>query len=219
MRSSVVTKSVVCLALCVVTALSAEIPEELRRTASTVASAQRVNMAAPVLTGTEDLDVDSARQQFGVLGELAIPGYDTAQGILDRIAGTSTGASRLTSLEIGFAALEYNWFVATLVGDQALSSRLSAEVRSLTAVYDEIADDLVTPTVLTPFASVFYPRNEAGQLVMSLRRMAGSAIFRLHIPRVVDPEGYLRQRMTATHSRLTNTADLIMDAAEAYSYY
>ena len=94
-----------------------------------------------------------------------------------------------------------------------------AEVRSLVAVYDEIADDLVTPTVLTPFASVFYPRNEAGQLVMSLRRMAGSAIFRLQIPQVVDPEGYLRQRMTATHARLTNTADLIMDAAEAYSYY
>ncbi len=219
MSNTVGTKIVACLALCVATALSAEIPESFQRTASTVASAQRVNMAASVLTGTENLDVDSVRQQFGVHGELAIPGYDTAQGILDLIAGTSTGASRLTSLEIGLAALEYNWFVATLVGDESLSSRLAAEVRSLMAVYDEIADDLVTPTVLTPFASVFYPRNEAGQLVMSLRRMAGSAIFRLHIPQVVDPEGYLRQRMTATHARLTNTADLIMDAAEAYSYY
>ena len=219
MRNSVAIRIVACLALCVAKTFGAEIPEEFLRTASTVASAQRVNTAIPVLTGTENLDVDSVRQQFRVEGELAIPGYDTAQGILDLIAGTSTGASRLTSLEIGLAALEYNWFVATLLGNQSLSATLAAEVRSLMAVYDEIADDLVTPTVLTPFGSVFYSRSEAGQLVMSLRRMAGSAIFRLHIPQAVDPEGYLRQRMTATHSRLTNTADLIMDAAEAYSYY
>lgn len=219
MRDSVVTKIVVSVALCVVTASSEELPSELQDVARTLASAQRVHMASPVLTGTEGFDVDAVRQRYGVHGELALPGYETAQGILDAIAVTSTGASRLTSLEIGLAALEYNWFVATLVGDQSLSSSLAGEIRSLMAVYDTIADDLVTPTILTPFASVFYPRIEAGQLVMSLRRMAGSAIFRMHIPRIVDPEGYLRQRMNATYARLTNTADLIMDAAEAYSLY
>lgn len=219
MRDSGITKIVLSVALCVVTASSEELPAELQEVARTLASAQRVHMASPVLTGTEGLDVDAVRQRYGVHGELALPGYETAQGILDAIAVTSTGASRLTSLEIGLAALEYNWFVATLVGDQPLSSRLSAEIRSLMAVYDTIAGDLVTPTILTPFASAFYPRIEAGQLVMSLRRMAGSAIFRMHIPQIVDPEGYLRQRMNATYARLTNTADLIMDAAEAYSLY
>ena len=49
--------------------------------------------------------------------------------------------------------------------------------------------------------------------------MAGSAIFEMHIPDLVDPEGYLRQRMRATYLRLTNTADLIMAAGDAYSYY
>ena len=219
MRVSAITKIVLSVTLWGVTASSAELPAEFKRVARTVAGAHHVEIAAPVLTGTEGLDVDGVRQLFGVSGELAIPGFETAQGVLDGIAGTSTGASRLTSLEIGLAALEYNWFVATLVGDQPLSSRLAAEIRSLVAVYDTIADDLVTPTILPPFASVFYPRIEAGQLVMSLRRMAGSAIFRMHIPQVVDPEGYLRQRMNATYARLTNTADLIMDGAEAYSLY
>lgn len=219
MTGSVIPKIMLSATLCVASAASAELPGELEDVARIVASARRVDMALPVLTGTEGLDVDTVRQRYGVHGQLAVPGYETAQGILDLIAGTSTGASRLTSLEIGLAALEYNWFVATLVGDQALSSRLSGEVLSLMAVYDTIADDLVTPTILTPFASVFYPRIEAGQLVMSLRRMAGSAIFRMHIPHIVDPEGYLRQRMNATYARLTNTADLIMDAAEAYSVY
>ena len=153
------------------------------------------------------------------VARLVVPAYETVQGILDLIAGTSTGDSRLTLLEIGLAALEYNLFVATLVGDQPLSSELAGEIRSLMAVYDTIADDLVSPTILTPLASAFYPRIEAGQLVMSLRRMAGSAIFRMHIPQIVDPEGYLRQRMNATYARLTNTADLIMDAAEPCSLY
>lgn len=219
MRDAVITTIMLSATLCVATASSAELPAELEDVARTVASAQRVDMDSPVLTGTEDLDVDTVRQRYGVHGELAVPGYDTAQGILDLIAGTSTGASRLTSLEIGLAALEYNWFVATVVGDETLSAELAGEIRSLLAVYDTMADDLVSPTILTPFASVFYPRIEAGQLVMSLRRMAGSAIFRMHIPQVVDPEGYLRQRMNATYARLTNTADLIMDAAEAYSLY
>ena len=219
MRVSVIPNLVLSATLCVATASSAELTAELEDVAKMLASAQRANMAQPVLTGTEGLDIETVRQRYGVHGQLALPGYETAQGILDLIAGTATGSSRLTSLEIGLAALEYNWFVATLVGDQALSSSLSGEIRSLMAVYDTIADDLVTPTTLTPFASVFYPRIEAGQLVMSLRRMAGSAIFRMHIPQIVDPEGYLRQRMNATHARLTNTADLIMDAAEAYSFY
>lgn len=219
MTGSAVIRIVVFGALCVVSALSAELPAEFETAAKMVASAHRTQLATPVLTGTEGLDVEAVRNQFGVQGGLAIPGYATAQGILDAIAGTSTGASRLTSLEIGLAALEYNWFVATLVGDEALSGSLAAEVRSLMAVYDTIADDIVTPTILTPFASVFYPRIEAAQLVMSLRRMANSAIFRMHVPQIIDPEGYLRQRMNATHSRLTNTADLIMDAAVAYSYY
>lgn len=219
MRASDITKIVLSVTLWVVTASSAEIPAQFERVAKSVAAAHRVEITTPVLTGTEGLDVDGVRQLFGVHGELAIPGFETAQGVLDAIAGTSTGASRLTSLEIGLAALEYNWFVATLVGDQPLSTRLSGEIRSLMAVYDTMADDLVTPTILTPFASAFYPRIEAGQLVMSLRRMAGSAVFRMHIPQIVDPEGYLRQRMNATYARLTNTADLIMDAAEAYSLY
>ncbi|MDE0262799.1 MAG: hypothetical protein OXJ37_10405 [Bryobacterales bacterium] len=219
MRVSVITKIVLSVTLGGFTASSAELPAEFKRVARTVAGAHHVEIAAPVLTGTEGLDVDGVRQLFGVSGELAIPGFETAQGVLDGIAGTSTGASRLTSLEIGLAALEYNWFVATLVGDQPRSSELAAEVRSLIAVYDTMADDVVTPTILPPFASAFYPRIEAGQLVMSLRRMAGSAIFRMHIPQVVDPEGYLRQRMNATYARLANTADLIMDAAEAYSLY
>lgn len=219
MTGLAVTRIVAFGALCVASVSSAELPAEFESAAKMLASAHRAQLVAPVLSGTEGLDVEAVRNQFGVQGGLAIPGYETAQGILDAIAGTSTGASRLTSLEIGLAALEYNWFVATLVGDQALSSTLAAEVRSLMAVYDTIADDIVTPTILTPFASVFYPRMEAAQLVMSLRRMANSAIFRMHIPQVIDPEGYLRQRMNATHSRLTNTADLIMDAAVAYSYY
>ena len=219
MTSSTVKRIVLFGTLCVVPALSAELPAELQNVAKMVASAQRAQMAVPVLTGTESLDVETIRTQFGVQGTIAIPGYETAQGILDSIAGTSTGASRLTALEIGLAALEYNWFVATLVGDQALSGNLAAEVRSLMAVYDTIADDIITPTILTPFASVFYPRIEAAQLVMSLRRMANSAIFRMYIPQIVDPEGYLRQRMNATHDRLRNTADLIMDASVAYSYY
>ncbi len=173
----------------------------------------------PVLTGTEGFAVDRIREGFGDSGEVPLSAFQTAEDVLNGLAPVSTGSGRLTSLEIGLAALEYNWLVTTLVGDQALASSLASEITRVSAVYDSILNDVVYPSALVPFASVYYTRQEAGQLAMSLRRMAGSAIFEMHIPDLVDPEGYLRQRMRATYLRLTNTADLIMAAGDAYSYY
>jgi len=56
-------------------------------------------------------------------------------------------------------------------------------------------------------------------MAMVLRQMAGSRAFDQHLPKEIDPEGYLSSRMRAVHSRLTNSADLIVAAADAYAIY
>ena len=195
------------------------IPAPFQRALQAVAEAPATDSELPILSGTEGFDVEAYRSRFGEPGSVRFPEFQTAQAVVDGLAGASTGAARLASFEIGFATLEYNWFVATVAGDPELAKMLSAEIAALRQLHQTVIAVLVYPSDVSPFASLFYTRPEAGQLAMLLRRMASSAAFEQHLPRALDPEGYLGARMRAVHSRLTNSADLILAAAEAFAIY
>lgn len=195
------------------------IPARFQRAVQAISEEPPVEPDPPVLSGTERFDIAAYRARFGENGTVPFPEIQTAQAVVDGLAGTATGAARLTSFEIGFATLEYNWFAATASGNAELSGSIAAEVAELRRLHPAALSLLVNPSELNPFASLFYTRAEAGQLAMILRQMAGSRAFDQHLPKEIDPEGYLSARMRAVHSRLANSAELIVAAADAYAIY
>ncbi|MDE0103168.1 MAG: hypothetical protein OXN89_12380 [Bryobacterales bacterium] len=195
------------------------IPARFQRAVQAVSESPPVEPEPPVLSGTEGFDIAAYRASFGETGTVPVPEIQTAQSVVDGLSGTATGAARLTSFEIGFATLEYNWFAATVSGNAELSESIAAEVAELRRLHPTALALVVNPSELSPFASLFYTRAEAGQMAMVLRQMAGARAFDQHLPKEIDPEGYLSARMRAVHSRLTNSAELILAAADAYAIY
>ncbi len=189
------------------------------RSLRAVIAAQAVEAEIPVLSGTEGFDVEDYRARFGAVLTALAPEQKAAQDVLDDLAGSRSGAERLASFEIAVAALEYHWFVATVVGNQDLAATLDAEIFKLRQVRAAVVRQLVSPGEINPFVSLFYTRPEAGQLAMQLRWIASSSAFNQSLPEAVDPEGFLSARMRTVHARLANTADLVMAAAEAFAVY
>ena len=198
---------------------AAPIPAPFEQAIAAVTLAEPVDPGPPVLSGTEGFDIAAFRAQFGEPGSVPFPDIQTARAIVDGISEINTGAARLTSFEIGFAAIEYNWFAATVAGSQELAGTLAGEIKQLRQLHQSLVDSVVFSLNVPPFASAFYTRPEAGRLAMNLRRMAGSAVFEQFLPKAIDPEGYLAARLRAVHDRLKNSADLILAAGEAYAIY
>ena len=113
-------------------------------------------------------------------------------------------------------ALEVNWFYATLLGNTDSATSLLAESRSLIGQQSWYLSNILEGSHVV-FAN-YFPKPEANGLAMALRRSAADINVAMYIPDAIDPEGFLRQRLRGVFNRLTNSADFIRDAGEAYTY-
>ena len=200
-------------------AAQAEVAGGLEQALSVVGSARHAVEALPVLTGTEAFDVEAFRQRLAELrGDAPYSAFMTAQDVVDLVSTAGTGSDQMMKFNIGWAALEVNWLYATLSGDgetaKSLESQSAVLVSQLPWYYAN-----VTQAATVVFASIFRTRAEAANLGMILRSTAADVGIAAYLPDAIDPEGFIRQRMNAVYDRLTNAADFLRDAGEAYSYY
>ena len=149
-------------------------------------------------------------------GDTPYTAYLTAQNVVDLVGGASTAAEQLVAFDIGWAALEVNWFYATLLGNTDSATSLLAESRSLIGQQSWYLSNILEGSRVV-FAN-YFPKPEANGLAMALRRSAADINVAMYIPDAIDPEGFLRQRLRGVFNRLTNSADFIRDAGEAYTY-
>ena len=212
------TIRIIIIAVLSVTILTAaETSVSLNRAMEIVSSARNAVSSLPVLAGTEGFDVEAFRQTLRDLrGDTPYTAYLTAQNVVDLVGGASTAAEQLVAFDIGWAALEVNWFYATLLGNTDSATSLLAESRSLIGQQSWYFSNILEGSRVV-FAN-YFPKPEANGLAMALRRSAADINVAMYIPDAIDPEGFLRQRLRGVFNRLTNSADFIRDAGEAYTY-
>ena len=204
----------------VVISAAAEIPRPAQSAMEVVGMARAAVSAMPVLSGTEGFDVAAFRQALrDSRGDVPYEAFLTARNVTDFVGGATTYSAQLASYDIGWAALEMNWVYAILLGDEEQATSIQTESNWLLGQQALYLANVADQPGYVVFASPFYQRNEASNLAMSIRRVAADVNIAAHIPDAMDPEGYVRQRLRSVFQRLTNTADFIRDAGEAYSYY
>ena len=195
---------------------AAEKPAAVDDALEVVSAARRAVSTLPVLTGTEGFDVDAFRQLLEE-SRSATPyqGFITAEAVVTVANTGGTSVERLTLFNVGWTALEVNWLFATLLGNSADARTLLAESNLLVNY-----ESLYMANIEQGGAFVsFYPRIEANGFAMTLRRTASELNSMMLLPNAIDPEGFLRQRLQATFNRLTNAAEYIHNAGEAFSFF
>ncbi len=199
--------------------VAAEVPTGLDQALAVVGSARHAVEALPVLSGTEAFDVEAFRQSLRELrGETPYSAFLTAQDVVDLVSTSSTGSEQFMTFNVGWAALEVNWFYATLLGDREIADSISTQSAVLMSQNDWYFANVIQAGSVV-FASIFRTRAEAGSLAMVLRSSAAGVSIAAYLPDAIDPEGFVRQRMQTVFDRLTNAAEFIRAAGEAYSYY
>ena len=202
------------------TALSAnDLPAAVNEAVRVVGAARSAVLAVPVLTGTEGFDVEAFREALRASrGETPYTRFQTALDVTDLVATGSTYASQLAYFEIGWAALDVNWVFATLLGETDVAESIQAETDWLVANHQLYIINMTGQGGYGVFAA-FFPRFEAANLAMLLRQNAATASLEAYIPEAIDPEGFVRQRLRGVFDRLTNSAEIIRDAGQAYAPY
>lgn len=197
----------------------AEVSDGLEQALNIVGTARHAVEALPVLTGTEAFDVETFRQKLMELrGGNRYTAFLTAQDVVDLVSTAGTGTDQFMKFNIGWAALEINWLFATLLGDRTTAESLEGQSRVLMSQNSWYYTNVIQASSVV-FASPFRTRAESGSLGMVLRSTAAEVGIAAYLPDAIDPEGFVRQRMQAVYDRLTNAADFLRDAGEAYSYY
>lgn len=198
---------------------AAEIPESLIEAMDVIGSVRRAVAEFPVLTGSEDFDLEAFRQSLiDLRGGVTYSNFLTANDVTDLVASAGTYSGHLAYFDIGWAALEINWVYATLLGESDTAAALQRECNWLLGQHPLYVANVTSQSAYSVFANLF-PRNEASGLAMLLRQSAAQANLAAYIPEAADPEGFVRRRLQGVFERLTNSADLIRDAGEAYSLY
>ena len=198
---------------------SAEIPESLRKALQVVGSVQEAVAQSPVLTGTEGFDLEAFRQLLrDIRGDTPYSDFLTAESVEAFAAGAGTYSGFLAYFDVGWAALEVNWAVATLLGEGETAATLAQESQQLLSRHPLYVANVTGQAPGQVFAA-YFPRYEASGLAMLLRQAAAQASLAAYLPDAADPEGHVRSRLRGLFDRLTNSADLIRDAGEAYSPY
>lgn len=195
---------------------AAEFPDSVNDALRVVGSARRTVAEMQILTGTEAFDPDAFRQALmEARGATPYEAYTTAEAVVQVANGAGTTSAQLASFSIGWAALDVNWVFATLLGDTEAAAKLLTESNSLInyqALY------MANVEQGGAFAS-FYPRIEANSLALTLRRTASEMNLISLIPNAMDPEGFVRQRLQIAYNRLTNAAEFVHNAGEAFTFY
>lgn len=198
---------------------SAENPEPLRKALQVVGSVREAVAQSPVLTGTEGFDLDAFRQILrDIRGDTPYTDFLTAESVESFAAGVGTYSGHLAYFDVGWTALEVNWAVATLLGEGELADTLSKESQRLLSRHPLYVANVTSQAPRQVFAA-YFPRYEASAQALFLRQAAAQAILAAYLPDAADPEGHVRGRLRGLFDRLTNSADLIRDAGEAYSPY
>ena len=170
-----------------------------------------------LLSGTEGLDIEAFREALRASrGEVPYAGFETAAGIIEAANSGVTTAQQLVNFNVAWAALEVNWAYATLLGDTEASSRLGRESNLL--INYEIQYMANVQQGNAAFAS-FYTQREANAVALTLHSAASEMNLIALIPDAMDPERFVRQRLQVTYNRLTNTADFVRSAGEAFAIY
>lgn len=181
-----------------------------------VGSARATAAEVALLTGTEDFDIDAFREKLRTdRGAVPYEGLDTAAGVVQLANRGSTTVEQLVTFNVAWSALEVNWVFATLLGDAESASQLLQQ-SNLLINYE--AQYMANVQQGAAFVS-FYAQNEANQFVLTLRRTASDMNLIALIPDAVDPEGFIRQRLQVGYNRLTNAADFIHSAGEAFAIF
>lgn len=182
-----------------------------------VGSARQTVAEIPVLTGTEGFSIDTFRQMLmDSRGATPYESFVTAQAVVEVANTAGTTVEQLTVFNIGWAALEVNWVFASLLGETADATLLLGESNKLIN-YQSIYMANVQQGSAS-FVS-YYPKIEANNHALNLRRTASEMNLISLIPNAMDPEGFLRQRLQVTYNRLTNAAEFIHNAGESFSFY
>lgn len=184
-----------------------------------VGSARRVLAEIPVLTGTEGFSTENFRNEIlETRGATPYEAFVTANAVVEIANVSGSPLAQLTQFNAGWAALEVNWALATLLGDSAGAARLLGE-SNLLVNYQMVYMANVEGAGSAGLG--FYPKIEANSLAMTLRRIASEMNLIALIPNALDPEGFIRQRMEVARNRLGNTAEYIHYAGEAFTllYY
>ncbi len=182
-----------------------------------VGSARATVAETALLTGTENFDIEAFRNVLReARGEIPYAGFDTATGIVQFANTGTTTVEQLVNFSIAWSALEVNWVFATLLGDTQASSRLFQESNLLTSFESQYMANVQQGSAA--FLS-FYTQNEANGFALTLRRAASDMNLIALIPDTMDPEGFIRQRLQVAFNRLTNAADFVHSAGEAFSIF
>ncbi len=193
-----------------------ELPTSVDDALRVVGSARNTVAEMPVLSGTEDFDPDTFRETLmEARGATPYESFTTAQAVVQIANEAGTTAAQLTTFSIGWAALEVNWVFATLLGDSEAAALLLKESNALInyqALY------MANVEQGRAFVS-FYPKIEANNFALTLRRTASEMNLISLIPNAMDPEGFVRQRMQVVYNSLTNAAEFVHNAGEAFTFY
>ena len=195
---------------------AAELPDSVDDALQVVGSARRTVAEMPILTGTDEFNPDTFRETLTeARGATPYEGFTTAQAVVQVANGAGTTVSQLTTFNIGWAALEVNWVFATLLGDSEAAAQLLKE-SNLLINYQALY--MANVEQGGAFVS-FYPKIEANNLALTLRRTASEMNLISLIPNAMDPEGFIRQRLQVVYNRLTNAAAFVHNAGEAFTFY
>lgn len=195
---------------------AAELPASVNDALRVVGSARNTVAEMPILTGTEAFDPDSFRETLmEARGATPYESFTTAQAVVQISNAAGTTAAQLTTFSIGWAALEVNWVFATLLGDSEAAELLLKESNAL---INYQAHYMANVEQGGAFVS-FYPKIEANNFALTLRRTASEMNLISLIPNAMDPEGFVRQRMQVAYNSLTNAADFVHSAGEAFTFY
>ncbi len=182
-----------------------------------VGSARAAVAEIALLSGTENFSIDALRSTLRESrGEQPYTDFDSSAKIVEFANSGATTTAQLLNFSLAWAALEVNWVFATLLGDEEASSLLMGESNRL--INHEIQYMSNVERGRGSFNSV-YTRIEANRRALTLRRVASEMNLIAMIPDAMDPEGFIRQRMQVAYNRLTNAADFLVSAGEAFAVY
>ena len=195
---------------------AAELPDSVDDALQVLGSARRTVAEMPILTGTEAFNPDTFRETLReARGSTPYEAFTTAQDVVQIANASGTTVAQLATFGIGWAALDVNWVFATLLGDTEAAAQLLKESNALINY-----QGLYMANVEQGGAFVsFYPKIEANNLALTLRRTASEMNLIALIPNAMDPEGFIRQRLQVVYNRLTNTAEFVHNAGEAFTFY
>ena len=165
----------------------------------------------PVLTGSEMFSVDSFRAILETQDPSA-NGYQTAREVLIAANGVRAGpfgvVGETATHLIGWAQLWRNWALATMLGDGLKADQYLGDAYEIWEVMGSTNDSDPSSRYLSASDSAALSITLSGLLRSTAGGIGDDAAV---IPQAVDPEGYVRQRLSFVYDHLLSGATALQD--------